>query len=127
MGRLDRVFQAARASERRSVDDMCPASHGGGRKLSGILVSLFTSDAQGAPMPLPTPVAQLWDELDAVRAEVLAEAAELSQAQADWKPSEQEWSVGEIIDHLTIAENATGKLTTKLMKEAAASGTPAVF
>ena len=76
-------------------------------------------------MALPRPVAQLWDELQAVRAQVLQEAEGLSQTQADWKPSEKDWSVGEIIDHLTIAEVATGKLTTKLTKEAAAGGFPA--
>ena len=48
---------------------------------------------------------------------MLREAEGLSQRQADWKPSEQDWSVGEIVDHLTLAEINTGKLTTKLLKE----------
>jgi hypothetical protein len=78
-------------------------------------------------MALPAPVARLWDELQAVRAEVLREAEGLSQAQADWKPGPTDWSVGEIIDHLTSAEIATGKLTTKLTREAEAAGAPAVF
>ena len=78
-------------------------------------------------MALPKPVAKLWDDLQAVRAQVLAEVQGLSQRQADWKPRETDWSVGEIVDHLTIAEIATGKLTTKLTKEAAAGGAPAVF
>jgi hypothetical protein len=73
-------------------------------------------------MALPEPVAQLWDELQAVRTQVIEEADGLSQAQADWKPGEKDWSVGEIIDHLTIAEVATGKLTSKLTKEADAAG-----
>lgn len=72
-------------------------------------------------MNLPPPVATLWAELERVRADVLREVEGLSQRQADWKPSPQEWSVGEIIDHLTIAEIATGKLTTKLTREAAAA------
>src|SRR5512132_1377103 len=78
-------------------------------------------------MPLPAPVASLWKRLQDVRAEVLAEVEPLSQRQADWKPGEAHWSVGEIVDHLTLAEVATGKLTTKLTKEAAAGGAPAVF
>ncbi|MBI3635138.1 MAG: DinB family protein [Candidatus Rokubacteria bacterium] len=78
-------------------------------------------------MSLPVPVVKLWEELQAVRARVLAEVDGLSQRQADWKPGEKDWSVGEIIDHLTIAEIATGKLTTKLTREAAAAGAPAVF
>lgn len=75
-------------------------------------------------MPLPTPVETLWNELEAVRAELLKEIEGLSQAQADWRPSERDWSVGEIVHHLTVAEVATGKLTSKLLKEAGASPAP---
>jgi hypothetical protein len=73
-------------------------------------------------MIFPEPVAKLWRDLEAVRAEVLRDIDGLSQAQADWKPGEKDWSVGEIVHHLTIAEIATGKLTTKLTREAEASG-----
>jgi hypothetical protein len=69
-------------------------------------------------MPLPPPVETLWRELEAVRAEVLQEVSGLSQAQADWRASQQDWSVGEILHHLTLAEIATGKLTSKLLKDA---------
>ena len=55
-------------------------------------------------MPLPLPVERLWDELQSARVELLREAEGLSQRQADWKPSERDWSVGEIVDHLTLAE-----------------------
>ena len=48
-------------------------------------------------MSLPKPVEALWTELQSVRAEVLTEAEGLSQRQADWKPSEKEWSVGEVV------------------------------
>ena len=78
-------------------------------------------------MPLPKPVETLWNGLQAVRAEVLREVEGLSQRQADWKPSGSDWSVGEIVHHLTIAEIATGKLTTKLIKEMQTAGAPAVF
>lgn len=78
-------------------------------------------------MTLPKPVEMLWEELQSVRADVLREVEALSQRQADWKPGEKEWSVGEVVDHLTVAEVATGKLTTKLLKEVAAGGAPAVF
>jgi hypothetical protein len=72
-------------------------------------------------------VERLWSDLESVRSELLTEVADLSQAQADWKPSDRDWSVGEIVHHLTLAEIATGKLTTKLTKEAQAGGAPAVF
>ena len=78
-------------------------------------------------MALPDPVQALWNTLQAVRAEVLTEAEGLSQAQSEWRPDEKEWSVGEVIHHLTIAEIATGKLTTKLTREAEAAGRLAPF
>lgn len=74
-------------------------------------------------MALPQPVERLWDELQSVRAELLREAEGLFQRQADWKPSERDWSVGEILDHLTLAEINTGKLTSKLLKELPAGAT----
>jgi len=78
-------------------------------------------------MSWPKPVETLWRDLESVRAELLREVEGLSQRQAEWRPSPRDWSVGEVIDHLTIAEIATGKLTTKLTREAAAGGAPAVF
>jgi hypothetical protein len=68
-------------------------------------------------MTLPPAVDALWNELQSVRAQILKEVEGLSQPQADWRPSDREWSVGELIHHLTLAEIATGKLTSKLLKE----------
>lgn len=78
-------------------------------------------------MSLPRMVEALWDELQAVRAEFLREVEGLSQRQADWKPGPNDWSVGEVVHHLTLAETATGKLTTKLTREAEAAGALASF
>ncbi|MGH7372647.1 MAG: DinB family protein [Candidatus Rokuibacteriota bacterium] len=69
-------------------------------------------------MALPAPVEALWNDMENVRAQLLKEVEELSQAQADWRPADEEWSVGEILHHLTLAEVGTGKLTSKLLKEA---------
>ncbi|MGH7316763.1 MAG: DinB family protein [Candidatus Rokuibacteriota bacterium] len=69
-------------------------------------------------MALPAPVEALWNDMQNVRAQLLKEAEGLSQAQADWRPAEQDWSVGEILHHLTLAEVGTGKLTSKLLKDA---------
>jgi hypothetical protein len=78
-------------------------------------------------MPLPNAIERLWNELEGARADVLREVDGLSQRQADWKPGEKDWSIGEIVDHLTVAEIATGKLTTKLLKEVQAGSAAAVF
>lgn len=73
-------------------------------------------------MALPPAVEALWNELQAVRREILKEAEGLSQAQADWRPGDRDWSAGEILHHLTLAEINTGKLTSKLIKEAEPAG-----
>ena len=78
-------------------------------------------------MGLPSAVEALWNELEAVREKVLKEVEGLSQAQADWRPSDTNWSVGEILHHLTLAEINTGKLTSKLIKETTAAGKLAPF
>ena len=75
-------------------------------------------------MTLPPAVDALWNELQSVRALVLKEVEGLSQSQADWRSSERDWSVGELIHHLTLGEIATGKLTSKLLKEAGDSAVP---
>jgi len=69
-------------------------------------------------MPLPAPVEALWNDLQSARALLLKETEGLSQAQADWRPSDTEWSAGEIIHHLTLAEVGTGKVTSKVLKDA---------
>ena len=78
-------------------------------------------------MSWPKAVDALWRELEDARAELLREVEEVSQHQSEWRPASNEWSIGEVIDHLTVAEVATGKLTTKLTREAAAGAAPAVF
>jgi hypothetical protein len=78
-------------------------------------------------MSLPTPIARLWDELERARVDVLREVEGLSQPQSEWKPRPGEWSIGEILDHLTVAEVSTGKLTTRLLKEVQAGSAAAVF
>jgi hypothetical protein len=75
-------------------------------------------------MSLPAPVEVLWSELESVRAAILKEIEGLSQAQSDWRQADGEWSLGEIIHHLTLAEVATGKLTSKLLKDAGAPAAP---
>src|SRR5712692_8192447 len=105
MVRVEMVRQGVRASERRSS------------------VILRLRDRAYTRWMLPAPVEKLWRDLETVRADVLQEVGGLSQAQADWKPGEKDWSVGEIVHHLVMAEIATGKLTTKLTREAATAGT----
>ncbi len=78
-------------------------------------------------MTLPAAVEAIWAEMDVIGRAVLAELRPLSQAQADWRPAEGEWSIGQIANHLAVAETQTGKLTTKLVREALAAGALAPY
>lgn len=78
-------------------------------------------------MSLPRPLRKLWNEMQESRAELLHEVEGMGQPQADWRPAAGEWSIGEVLDHLIIAENATGRLTTKLTREAEATGALAPY
>jgi hypothetical protein len=75
-------------------------------------------------MSLPPPVEALWSDLQSVRAEIMKEIEGLTAEQAAWRPRDDDWSIGEILHHLTLAEVATGKLTSKLLKESVGSAGP---
>lgn len=75
-------------------------------------------------MALPTPVEALWSDLESVRAQMLTETEALSQAQVDWQPSDGEWSIGEVLHHVMLAEVGTSKLTSKLLRDAPAPVRP---
>jgi hypothetical protein len=75
-------------------------------------------------MALPPALDALWHDLEAARADVLGEVAGLSQRQIEWRPGPQEWSIAEILHHLLLAEVATGKLTSKLLKEEGGTAGP---
>ena len=59
-------------------------------------------------MSWPKAVDALWREIEAARADVLGAVTGVSQAQSEWRPAPNEWSIGEVIDHLTVSEIATG-------------------
>jgi hypothetical protein len=86
--------------------------------VGSLTIRLYHVDQEETVMAWPAPVEALWNDLESVRAQLLKEAEGLSQGQSDWRPSEEEWSVGEILHHLTLAEVGTGKLNSKLLKEA---------
>jgi hypothetical protein len=66
---------------------------------------------------LPRPLDAIWQEMEAHRTALFRDVAGLSQAQASWRPGPGDWCIVEILHHLTLAEVATGKLTSKLLKD----------
>ena len=73
-------------------------------------------------MSLPPALQSLWNEMQEVRQEILKEIDGLSQEQFDWRPGPEHWSIGEVVNHLSLADVASGKLTTKLLRQAESSG-----
>jgi DinB family protein len=54
---------------------------------------------------------------DADRQRVLNRVQDITQAQADYKPTPEAWSVGEILHHLILIEVSISKLFNKLIRE----------
>jgi len=71
---------------------------------------------------LPRALKEIGDGLERRRAQVLGEIQGLSQRQADWKPGADEWSVGEVLHHLVVAEGIAGKIVSVTVKRTADAG-----
>ena len=54
---------------------------------------------------LPAWAVRLLDEVDAVDQRAATLARTLSTEQLNWKPSEREWSIGQCLDHLCVAND----------------------
>ena len=48
----------------------------------------------------------------------------LNDAQAQFTPAENEWSIAEIVEHIGIANNSFLRVTYKLLKKAEAASAP---
>jgi DinB superfamily len=65
--------------------------------------------------------AKLVQYLTSTRDQVLAEAANLSDAQWSFKPAPDRWSVGEVVEHLALAEPFIFEMQQKTMAGPAAT------
>jgi len=59
---------------------------------------------------------------DVERQNLIGKVAGLTQAQFDFRPSPDDWSIGEILNHLTILEARVSALINMKVKEAKAAG-----
>ncbi len=57
-----------------------------------------------------------WDLADQVRAELIAAITPLTPAQWTFRPASGAWCVGEIAEHLRLAEIGTSKMVRKLIR-----------
>ena len=66
------------------------------------------------------------ESLRRTRAQTLALTAGLEQADLDWPPARDKWSIGEILDHLLLSEKVYRDLIAELIELAKAGRKPRV-
>jgi hypothetical protein len=67
------------------------------------------------------------EQLRAVRARTLTLLQNLSQAQLDYVPAPDDWSVGEVVDHLILSEQVLRRDIALLIEQAKAGQTPYLY
>lgn len=70
-------------------------------------------------------VAEILAANDAATARFTAEAATINEAQAAFRPADDEWTIGEIVEHVNIVNGGFLRITHKLLRQAEADPKPA--
>src|SRR5205085_2416753 len=63
-------------------------------------------------------VAEIFDDIDSTRVELLRSVEGLSAERRDFRPSPDRWSVAEIVEHLSIVEGNVVRLLGTLLEKA---------
>ncbi len=69
-----------------------------------------------------TALEEIWRENARARQALLDEVGELSEAQLVFQPAPGRWSIGEILDHLALAEQSIARVVSKILQQAAGRG-----
>ena len=69
-------------------------------------------------MPLSNKLQELVDRISRQREKLLQSVSGLSEAQLNHKAEETAWSVGDVVNHVALADEASVKLTSILLKRA---------
>jgi hypothetical protein len=67
-------------------------------------------------------LAVLWRSIAGARAELCGEVRGLSEAKLAFRPGPGRWSIGEILDHLCLAERAMTRSISRILQHAAGLG-----
>lgn len=70
-------------------------------------------------------VADILSENERSHERLIAGISGINDAQANFRPSEDEWTIAEIIEHLNIVNGGFLRITAKLLKQAEANPKPA--
>ena len=65
---------------------------------------------------------EIWDENSAAREALLHEVRGLSESQLAFQRSPGKWSIGEILDHLALAEQSIARVASRILQRAAGRG-----
>ena len=65
---------------------------------------------------------EIWQENSAAREALLDEVRGLSEAQLTFQPMPGKWSIGEILDHLSLAERSIARVASRVLQQAAGRG-----
>lgn len=65
---------------------------------------------------------EIWKENVATRQALFDEVRGLSERQLAFQPAAGKWSIGEILDHLCLAEQSIGRVVSRILQQAAGRG-----
>jgi hypothetical protein len=65
---------------------------------------------------------EIWKENAASREALFGEVRGLSEAQVRFQPAPGKWSIGEILDHVCLAEQSIARVVSKILQQAAGRG-----
>jgi hypothetical protein len=75
-------------------------------------------------MPLSRKLQELVDRISHNREKLLQSVSGLSVAQLDHKAEETVWSVSDVLNHVSLVDEANAKLTSNMLKRASAKSLP---
>lgn len=67
-------------------------------------------------------VAEIFDSIDETRAKLTGTVSDLSEAEQNFRPAENAWSVAELVEHVAKTEASIVPLVFRLLKNAEAEG-----
>src|SRR6185503_12484855 len=72
-------------------------------------------------MPLSKKIQELVDRISRTREKLLQSVSGLSESQLNHKAEETGWSISDILNHVSLTDEANAKLTSNMLKRARAS------